>query len=132
MAKKKKLEPTQAELEILQFLWDEGPATVKEVHQHLADIRDKDIVYTTTLKTMQVMYERGFLHREAAGRKHIYNAAIEEQATKKQLLDKFLHFTFGGSALSLVMKVLGDYKTSPKELQELKNYIESIEKKDNS
>ena len=132
MSKKKKFAPTQAELEVLQFLWDQGPSSVKAVHEHLATNREKEIVYTTTLKTMQVMYERGFLDRESAGRKHIYKATIEEEATKKQLLDKFLTYTFGGSALNLVMKVLGDYKTSPKELDELKTYIESIENKDNS
>ncbi len=128
MKKKQSLRPTSSELEILQILWKEGPLPVKKVHEILSD--SKEVVYTTTLKTMQVMFERGFLLREAEGRKHIYQAAMAEDEAKNALLDRFLHKTFGGSALKLVMKTLGNYRTSEEELQQLKQYIESIEKKD--
>ena len=121
-----KLNPTPSELAILQILWKAGPSTVKAVHEKLAE--EKEVVYTTTLKTMQVMMERGMLEREAAGRKHIYTALVHQDETQNALLDKFLNKTFGGSALSMVMKALGNYKTSDAEIKELKQYIKSIEK----
>lgn len=128
MSNKLSLDPTPSELEVLQFLWKEGPSTVKEVHAFLTSEKDKDIGYTSTLKTMQVMFDRGFLKREAMGRKHIYEAAIQEEATKDKLLDRFLRNAFEGSALNLVMKALGNYKTTSQELNELKKYINEIEK----
>lgn len=126
MKEKNKPNPTPSELEILQFIWKNGPSTVKMIHEELA--KHRDVVYTTTLKTMQVMCERGMLTREAKGRKHIYHAAIEEDATQDQLLDRFLDKTFSGSSMRLVMKALGNYKTSKKDLEELKKYIDDIEK----
>ena len=126
MENQEKLNPTPSELAILQILWELGPSTVKVIHEKLAE--EKKVIYTTTLKTMQVMLEKGMLSREAAGRKHIYKAIIQEDETQNVLLDKFLNKTFGGSALQLVMKALGNYKTSTDEIKELKKYIKSIEK----
>ena len=126
MKRKNQGSPTAAELEILQILWKRGACSVKEVHETLSET--KEVVYTTTLKTMQLMFERGILTREAQGRKHIYEAVIKEDDTQNALLDRFLQKTFGGSALNLVMKTLGNYKASKEELEELKNYIENIEK----
>jgi Predicted transcriptional regulator len=124
------LNPTPSELAILQILWEQGPCAVKVVHEKLAE--EKEVVYTTTLKTMQVMWEKGMLDREAAGRKHIYRTIIQEDETQNVLLDKFLNKTFGGSALRMVMKALGNYKTSSEEIKELKKYIKSIEKNKDS
>lgn len=118
--------PTPSELAILQILWANGPSTVRFVHDKLSE--EKEVVYTTTLKTMQVMCERGMLAREIVGRKHIYNAIIEEDETQNALLDRFLNRAFGGSALKLVMKALGNYDTSEKEIDALKSYIQSLEK----
>ncbi|MEM9819425.1 MAG: BlaI/MecI/CopY family transcriptional regulator [Bacteroidota bacterium] len=126
MGNQEKLNPTPSELAILQILWENGPNAVKMVHEKLAE--EKEVVYTTTLKTMQVMWEKGMLTREAAGRKHIYQAIVQEDETQSVLLDKFLHKTFGGSALRMVMKALGNYKTSAEEIKALKKYIKSIEK----
>ncbi|MBX2877565.1 MAG: BlaI/MecI/CopY family transcriptional regulator [Saprospiraceae bacterium] len=126
MKEQKSYSPTSSELEILQILWKRGPCYVKEIHELLSE--SKEVVYTTTLKTMQVMHERGLLSREAQGRRHLYQAAIAEDDAQNVLLDKFVQKTFEGSALKLVMKALGNYKTSQGDLDELKKYIESIEK----
>ncbi|MEL6393362.1 MAG: BlaI/MecI/CopY family transcriptional regulator [Bacteroidota bacterium] len=117
--------PTASELAVLNLLWDRGSLTVRAVYDELA--KDKDIVYTTVLKTMQVMYERGFVSRERLGRGHIYSASIERESTQDKLLDGFLGKTFGGSAQRLVMRALGNYRTSKDELQELKALIERLE-----
>lgn len=126
MAKEEKTNPTPSELEILQFLWKHGPSTVKQIHEELE--KSKEVRYTTTLKTMQVMYERGMLKREAQGRKHIYQALVAEEETQDVLLDRFLNKTFRGSALKLVMRALGNYDASQSDLDQLKNYIDQMEK----
>ena len=125
MAKQAKHTPTASELAILQLLWERGPLSVKEVHATLSE--QKAVVYTTVLKTMQVMMERGMLSRESAGKKHIYAAAIAREHTQNNLLDSFLHKTFGGSAKQLVMRALGNYKTSAADIEELKAYIAQME-----
>ena len=117
--------PTAAELAVLQLLWSSGPLSVREVHDGLD--ADRPVVYTTVLKTMQVMHERGLLTRESAGRKHIYAAAIEREPTQDGLLDTFLARAFGGSAKGLVMRALGKHTPSPEELDELKAYIAELE-----
>lgn len=121
----KPLQPTASELAILQLLWQKGPLAVKDIHEALSV--EKPIVYTTILKTMQVMLERGFLARESQGRKHIYSAAVSQEATQGKLLDTFVDRTFGGSKLRLVMKALGRAKTNQSELDELKAYIQDLE-----
>lgn len=126
MSKEEKTNPTPSELEILQFLWKHGPSTVKQIHEELE--KTKEVRYTTTLKTMQVMFERGMLQREAQGRKHIYQAAIAEEETQDVLLDRFLNKTFRGSALKLVMRALGNYDATQSDLNQLKDYIDQMEK----
>jgi BlaI family penicillinase repressor len=84
--------------------------------------------YTTTLKLMQIMTEKGLLERSEIGRKHIYKAVLKEKETKKILLDKFVQTAFGGSAVDLVMQALGNHQTTPEELDELKALINKIEK----
>lgn len=126
MSTKKTPQPTASELAILQLLWERGPLPVKEVHAALSE--EKAVVYTTVLKTMQVMLERGMLERESVGRKHIYRAAISQESTQNKLLDNFLNRTFGGSAKRLVMRALGNYKTSEEDIAELKALIDQLEK----
>ena len=120
------IKPTDAELEILQVIWLNGPSTVRFVNEALN--RKKLVGYTTTLKLMQIMNEKGLLHRTEKGRKHIYDAALKEEETKNLLLDKFVQTTFGGSAMKLVMQALGNHKTTPDELEKLKELISKIEK----
>lgn len=117
--------PTTSELAILQLLWTNGPSSVKDVHEALD--QNKPVVYTTVLKTMQVMMEKGMLDRSSEGRKHIYRAVIAEAATQGKLLDSFLEKTFGGSAKKLVMRALGSHTPDSDELNELKAYIDSLE-----
>ena len=118
--------PTASELAILQLLWDQGPLTVRQVHDALAE--EKEVGYTTTLKTMQVMLERGFVSREPQGRGHIYAAAIAREDTQDKLLDSFLQRAFGGSVKGLVMRALGNHKASSKDIAEMKALIDRIEK----
>lgn len=127
--KKPHTAPTASELAILQLLWANGPLSVKAVHEALD--RDKPVVYTTVLKTMQVMMERGMLDRSSEGRKHIYRAVIAQTATQDKLLDSFLDKTFGGSAKKLVMRALGQHTPDQEELEELKAYIDSLENQKN-
>lgn len=119
-------QPTTSELAILTILWEEGPQPVKAIHEKLAE--EKEVVYTTILKTMQVMLERGFLDRESQGRKHIYRAAIAKEDTQDKLLDTFMNRAFGGSAKKLAMRALGNYKTTKEDLDELKALINKMEK----
>ena len=123
--KNPQIAPTASELAILQLLWTNGPLSVKDVHVALD--RNKPVVYTTVLKTMQVMMERGMLDRTSEGRKHIYHAVIAQAATQDKLLDTFLDKTFGGSAKKLVMRALGQHTPGAEELEELKAYINSLE-----
>ncbi len=127
MKKQLSAKPTEAELEILQVLWQHGPATVREVHDHLADLRD--VGYTTTLKNMQNMVQKKLLLRDDTQRSHVYAAAIRQADTQRMLLDRFLDTAFGGSASQLVMQALGHQKTSPEELQQIKALIAQLENK---
>ncbi|MFC5271082.1 BlaI/MecI/CopY family transcriptional regulator [Adhaeribacter terreus] len=120
------IKPTESELEILQVLWQHGPNTVRFVNDELS--KAKETGYTTTLKLMQIMHEKGMVNRDESGRSHIYSAAITETATQKQLLDRFLDTAFRGSALKLVMQALGNKKTSQQDLNEIRNLLDNLKK----
>lgn len=123
-------QPTAAELAVLQLLWRRGPLPVKSVHEALTAASApaaKPVGYTTVLKTMQVMHERGLLAREPDGRRHIYAAAVAQDATQDTLLDAFLDRAFGGSAQRLVMRALGKHTPSAAELDELRAFLSEIE-----
>jgi predicted transcriptional regulator len=124
---KQKNKPTEAELEILQLLWIQGPRSVRELNDDLNKI--KPVGYTTTLKFLQIMAEKGFVTRIKDGRNHIYTAAVEQKATQQQLLHKLLNGVFGGSAKKLVMQALGNHDASKEELAEIRKYIEKLEDK---
>ena len=126
MKKAHSLKPTESELEILQIIWQHGPSPVRFINDELN--RKKQVGYTTTLKLMQIMIDKGLLKRKEDGRKHIYSAVIQAQETRNLLLGKFLESTFEGSAMKLVMQALGNHNASPSELKELKELIEKIEK----
>lgn len=122
---KLKIKPTEGELEILQMLWNSGPRSVRELNDELNNT--KPVGYTTTLKILQIMAEKGLVTRIKDGRNHIYTAAVEQKAAQKQLLDKLLNGIFGGSAKKLVMQALGNHSASREELEEIKKYIEQLE-----
>lgn len=124
---KEPLRPTESELAILQILWEEGPATVREINDRMN--ATKDVGYTTTLKLLQIMTEKGLVSRIKEGRNHIYSAAVEQQKAQQQLLDKLLSNVFGGSAKKLVLQALGHHQPSEKELEEIRNYIDGLKNK---
>jgi BlaI family penicillinase repressor len=123
------MKPTESELEILQVLWAKGPSTVRQVNEHLSQMRD--IGYTTTLKLMQIMHEKGLLSRTEEGRYHIYQALIGEEETQQHLLDRFVDTAFRGSAMKLVMQALGNSKATPRELEELQKLIDQLNPENN-
>jgi BlaI family transcriptional regulator, penicillinase repressor len=122
---KQKNKPTEAEMEILQMLWNYGPRSVRELNDDLNKLRP--VGYTTTLKFLQIMAEKGIVTRIKDGRNHIYSAAIEQKAAQQQFLDKLLNSVFGGSAKKLVMQTLGNHTASKEELTEIKRFIEKLE-----
>ena len=119
--------PTESELEILQILWQSGPSAVRFVNNSLN--KKREVGYTTTLKLMQIMLEKGLVERNAENRSHIYKAVVSEADVQRQLLKKFVDTTFRGSAMKLVMQALGNHNTSAEELEEIKALIQKIEKK---
>jgi len=123
---KKKIEPTKSELEILQILWQHGPATVRFVNEQLNE-QKRAVQYTSTLKLMQIMSEKGILKRDETNMKHVYTPAMEEQKTKSYLLERFVDSMYNGSASSLLMQLLGNKKTSKKELQAIKDLLKKLE-----
>ena len=122
------MKPTDSELEILHVLWTSGPSTVRQVHERLSVSRD--IGYTTALKLMQIMHEKGLLTREETSRSHTYAAAVTEEDTQRGLVDRFVETAFRGSASKLVMQVLGQHKASREELDEIKKLLNQINSAD--
>lgn len=119
-------EPTKAELEILQVLWEFGPSTVRFVNDELN--KQRAVNYTSTLKLMQIMVDKGLLKRDESSMKHVYMVAQAEEKTKNHLLDKFIDTMYSGSAGKLMMQLLGNKKTSREELQAIKEMIEKMDK----
>lgn len=120
------LKPTDSELEILRVLWDKNEATVREVHETLSQI--KDCGYTTTLKLMQIMFEKGLVLRDDSSRTHIYRPNVSREKTQKQLVDKMVNSLFSGSHTQLVMQALGSHTPSNKELEEIQQLLDSYKK----
>ena len=122
--------PTDSELEILQVLWQNGSQTVRFINDALNDKRDagqKEIGYTTTLKLMQIMLDKGLLERDIIERSHIYKPAVNEKTTQEQVLHSVVNNAFNGSASTLVMRALGSNNTSREELEKIKKLISEIE-----
>lgn len=117
-------EPTKAELEILQVMWEFGPSTVRFVNDKLN--AQREVNYTSTLKQMQIMAEKGILKRDESQMKHIYIPVEAEQKTKGQLLDRFVNTLYKGSAAQLMMQLLGNEKTSKDELEEIKKMLDQL------
>ena len=124
MSVTRSIKPTESELEILQILWTKGLATVREVHEELA--ATKEVGYTTTLKLMQIMHEKGLVKRDDSIKTHIYQAAVSKEKTQKQLLNKMIDSLFGGSSGELVMQALGNHKASAEELEEIQKILDNL------
>jgi BlaI family penicillinase repressor len=119
-------EPTKAELEILQVLWQHGPSTVRFVNEELNQ-QKREVNYSSTLKLMQIMFEKGLVRRDESQMKHIYEPAIEESETKGALLDRFVDTLYNGSASSLMLQLLGNKKTSKEEIEAIKELIRKMD-----
>lgn len=120
------MKPTAAELEILTVLWEAKTATVKEVHDVIN--AHKPTAYTTVLKTLQIMHEKGLVVRDAQSKAHIYAAAVAKGETQKNLVSDMLDRVFRGSAAQLVQHVLESRETTPEELKEIRKMIRQAEK----
>lgn len=125
MKKKPFVKPTEKELEILQILWKNGPVAVKNVHEEMGG--EEQNGYTTILKLMQIMHEKGLVSRQKSGKLHLYEALASQQHTRAFMLDKMINTVFQGSAKQLVMSALGNSKSSKEELTEIKRYLEKLE-----
>ena len=119
--------PTESELDILRFLWHKQQASVREVHEELSST--KDVGYTTTLKLMQIMFEKGLVLRDDKSKVHIYKANVSQESTQQQFLPKFINTLFGGSSTQLVMQALGNHKPSPEEIDEIQQLLNELKKK---
>ena len=114
--------PTEAELEILRVLWDRGPSTVREVHTQITQARAA--AYTTVLKLLQIMTDKGLVTRDEADRSHVYRPRVAEQVTQRQLVTDLLERAFKGSTASLVMQALDASRATPDELAEIRRLID--------
>ena len=121
-------QPTEVELEILRVLWASGPATVRQVHRALA--AEKGTGYSTTLKMMQVMRDKGLLARDDSVRPQVYRPAITRERTQLQLVDDLVQRAFGGSAARLLMRALSSKRVSPAELAEIEELVRQAKRGD--
>lgn len=126
MNTKRNIKPTGSELEILQILWDKVECTVREVHEILE--KNKQVGYTSTLKLMQIMLDKGLVVRNASSRTHIYMANINQEKTQQQLVRRMIDNVFNGSSARLVIHALGNHKASTKEIEEIKKYLDNLKK----
>ena len=121
----KPLKPTEKELEILQILWENDDVSVKDVHESLGG--ESANGYTTILKLMQIMHEKGLVSRERSGKLHLYKAILSQESTRQQMVDKMIDTVFQGSAAQLVLSALGNNRSSKEELLEIRKYLEKLE-----
>ena len=119
------IKPTDSELEILNYLWESGPSTVRAVHDYLA--ATKDVGYTTTLKIMQIMHDKGLVYRTEQSRSHIYIALLGKEETQQNLLGRLVQTAFQGSAARVVMQALGNHKSSKDEIEAIKKYLDELD-----
>ena len=126
--KNKHVEPTRSELEILQVLWKHGPSTVRFVNDTLNE-QKRAVQYTSTLKLMQIMVEKGILKRDESNMKHVYAPAHPEEKVKGQLLNSFVDSLYNGSSASLVMQLLGNKKPTRRELDAIRELLDKMDKK---
>ena len=119
--------PTNAELEILRVLWRRGPVTVRDVHEALS--KDRAVGYTTVLKLLQIMTDKGLVTRDESSRSHVYQAAVSEETTQRRLVSDLLDRAFEGSAAGLLMQALAARPATPEELRQMRALIDQLNKR---
>ena len=120
--------PTKTEMDVLQVLWQYGPQTVRFVHDKLNEQKEA-VIYTSTLKLMQVMKEKGMLARDESSMKHVYTAVLQEEKVKGNMLGRFVDSMYNGSPSNLMMALLGNDKTSAEELEKIKELLKQVDSK---
>lgn len=123
-----KIKPTASELEILQILWKKNECTVREVNEELSSDRDAEVGYTTTLKLMQIMTEKGIVERDTSSRTHKYKALISHKHISQGILQTLIDTVFNGSAAQLVMQALSNKSSSKEEIKQIKEYLDQLDK----
>ncbi|KGE14755.1 BlaI/MecI/CopY family transcriptional regulator [Sphingobacterium deserti] len=118
------MKPTDSEMEILQILWEMGECSVRSVHEKLDR---KDVGYTTTLKLMQIMHDKGMVSRDSSAKTHVYKALLSKEHTQHQFLDKMIDAVYNGSTAGLVMQALGNKRASKQEINLIKEYLKNLE-----
>ena len=121
--------PTDAELKLLRILWSIGPNTVREVHRHLEALRGTDVAYTTVLKLLQVMHDKGLVARDTSERSHVYAPTFAEDQVTGALVDDLVRKAFDGSASRLVMRALSDRPADPDEIAEIRALLDRLEER---
>lgn len=121
-----KIKPTESEIEVLAIIWQQGSLTVRQIHDQIK--MSRDIGYTTTLKIMQIMFEKGLLERSKHGKTHLYDAVESPNEIQDGLVNKMVKTVFHGSTKDLIMQALGSSKTSQTELEEIREYLDKLEK----
>jgi len=119
------LKPTESELEVLQVMWEKEPCTVRDVHDEL--VKTKDVGYTSTLKLMQIMFDKGLVERDTTSRSHLYKALISRDQAQDTALNKIIDTVFKGSGMDLIMKALGQHAASQKEIDVITEYLQQFE-----
>ncbi|OYD44949.1 transcriptional regulator [Sphingobacterium cellulitidis] len=118
------MKPTESEMEILQVLWDKGQSSVREVFEALDK---KDVGYTTILKLMQIMHDKGMVTRDTSSKTHLYVAKLVKEEIQEKMLDKMIDSVYNGSTARLVMQALGNERASKEELDEIKAFLKKLE-----
>ena len=124
MARPASAQPTEVELQILTILWDSGPSTSREIHDRLAEVKDTN--YSTTVKMLSVMLEKGLVKRDETVRPQIYRPAFTRTKAQKQMLNDLIQKVYEGSAKSLVMQALSSKGASPEDLDEIQKLIDQL------
>lgn len=129
MARRQSSQPTEVELQILRTLWDRGPSAVREIHQTIS--AEKGTNYSTTVKMLSVMLEKGLVKRDENARPHVYRPTAAQETTQKRILRDLIQKAFDGSAGSLVLQVLASKKASKAELAEIRKLLDQLEGEEN-
>jgi len=124
--KEMEIKPTESELEILQVIWKKGQCTVRDVHDELS--KNKDAGYTTTLKLMQIMHDKGMVERDTTSKTHLYKALVSREQAQQTAIDKIISTVFKGSTSDLVIQALGHHRASKDEIDAIKDYLKQFEK----